>query len=253
MIPARMSAPQTYVASGDKTVDLACIPTDLFGMTKAMKGEATKTTKAKAAAPTGLIARTAANALVTHQSRGNEALATIARNRAQIADSFFDIALELTVLRRPEIYGALGFAGFEEVIPTTGLSRATAYELLRLSERYTRGTVITLGPERGTALIRYVDATLADDDAETLAREDAEIDGTPISKLSAEQIEQAARDARAPSKTPRREGEGEAKKAVAGLKKRIAKSGAEVSLKRVKGAWVAVMVVPIEKVGLIKG
>ena len=68
-----------------------------------------------------------------------------------------------------------------------------------------------------------------------------------------EQIEQAARDARAPSKTPRREGESDAKKAVAGLKKRVAKSGAEVSLKRVKGAWVAVMVVPIEKIGLIKG
>ena len=199
-----------------------------------------------------LIQRTVANAIAAHKTRGEEALSTITRNRQQIADSFFDIGLELAVLRRVEVWSAMGHASFDEVIPSTGLSRSTAFSLLSITARFTRSTAIVLGPERSRSLIRYTDATAEEDDPETLAREDAEINGTPISQLTAEQIEQAARDARPVSRGPKREGEKEARAVVQALHKRITKAGGEAELKRVKGAWVAVVTVPIEKAGTLK-
>lgn len=202
--------------------------------------------------PNALIARTVASALASHRTRGEEALRTIERNRAQIADSFFDIAVELGVLRRREIYSALGHATFDEAIPKTGLSRSSAYSLLRLAERYTRNTAVVLGPEKGTALLRFVDALPTPKDAETMAREDARIAGKPISKLSAGEIEQAAREVRPASKARRREGEDNARKLVSGVEKRIARSGGEVALKRVKGVWLAVVTLPVDKVASLR-
>lgn len=220
--------------------------------TKTTKPKPSRATKAATKPTSALIQRTVANAIAANKTRGEEALSTIARNRQQIADSFFDIGLELAVLRRVEVWSAMGHASFDEVIPSTGLSRSTAFSLLSITSRFTRGTAVRLGPERSRSLIRYTDATAEEDDPETLAREDAEINGTPISKLTAEQIEQAARDARPVSRGPKREGEKEARAVVQSLKKRIAKSGGEAELKRVKGAWVAIVTVPIEKAATLK-
>ena len=216
-------------------------------MTKkaAAKPKTTKTSKPKTAiepkskALSPLIARTVENAIAAHRQTGSDALESIAQNRRNIAESFFDIASDLAILRRVEVYAAMGNASFDEVIPLTGFSRTTAFALLKLPQHFTRHTAIALGPEKSNALIRFVQATEEDDDAETLARQDAHIAGKPISELTAEELEQAAREALPVEKKKKLPGEKEAHSTRHAVQKTLASLKADVRVKRVKGKWIS--------------
>jgi hypothetical protein len=193
-----------------------------------------------------LIALTVENALKRHKQAGQDALRSIALNQRTVSDAFYDIAISLNVLRKQEVYVALGCESFEELIPRTGLSRTICFQLLQLPQHLTRDTAISLGPEKSNSLIFYVKSTPEDDDAETLAREDALIGGKPISKCSAEDINEAARAAIPPEKRKAQPGEKEAHAARRAVETKLKKLGAGVEVKRVKGAWMAVVTMPIE-------
>jgi hypothetical protein len=212
--------------------------------TKTSKPTAPIKPKSKALSP--LIARTVENAIAAHKQAGADALASIELNRRNIAESFFDIATDLAVLRRVEVYSAMGHASFDEVIPLTGFARTTAFALLKLPQHFTRHTAIALGPEKSTALIRFVQSTEEDDDAETLARQDASIAGKPISALTSQEIEQAARDALPVEKKKKLPGEKEAHSTRHAVQKTLASLKAGVRVKRVKGKWIAVVEMPVE-------
>ena len=215
-------------------------------MTKKATSTKTKTAlnlKTKRLSP--LIVRTVENAIAAHKQTGSDALEAIAQSQRSIAESFFDIAGHLTILRRKEIYSAMGYASFDEVIPLTGFSRTTAFLLLKLPQHYTRRTATLLGSEKSHALIRFVQATEEDDDAESLARQDANIAGKPISEMTAEEIDQAARAA-LPVEKKKMPGEKEAHSTRLAVQKTLASLQADVRVKRVKGKWIAVVEMPVE-------
>ncbi len=214
---------------------------------KAAAKPATKSTaKPKTKALSPLIAQTIENAIAAHKQTGMDALETIAQNRRSIAESFFDIANDLTILRRKEVYSAMGYESFDAVIPLTGFSRTTAFALLKLPQYFTRRTAIALGSEKSNALIRLVNATPEEDDAETLARQDAIIAGKRISEMTAEEIDQAARDA-LPVEKKKLPGEKEAHSARVSVQKQLASLSADVRVKRVKGKWMAIVEMPVER------
>lgn len=200
-----------------------------------------------------LIARTVQNALKRHKQSGEDALRSIDLNRRTVADAFYDIALSLNVLRQKEVYVALGYQSFDALIPSTGLSRSLCFQLIPVPEHFTRDTAISLGTDRSRALIRYVNATPEEDDAETLAREDAVIAGKPLSQLTVDEIDQAARDATPPEKQRVRPGEKEAHEVRRAVQKKLEKLKANVKVKRSKGAWVAVVTMPVESALKLKG
>jgi hypothetical protein len=200
-----------------------------------------------------LIALTVENALKRHKQAGQDALRSIALNQRTVSDAFYDIAISLNVLRQKEVYVALGYESFDAVIPSTGLSRSLCFQLVQLPEHFSRDTAISLGPDRSRALIRYVNATPEEDDAETLAREDAVIAGKPLSELTVDEIDQAAREATPPEKQKTRPGEKEAHEVRRAVQKKLEKLKANVQVKRSKGAWVAVVTMPVESALKLKG
>ena len=204
-------------------------------------------TKPKTKALSPLIAQTIENAISGHKQTGMDALDAIAQNRRSIAESFFDIASDLTILRRKEVYAAMGYESFDAVIPLTGFSRTTAFALLKLPQYFTRRTAVTLGSEKSNALIRLVNATPEEDDAETLARQDAVIAGKRISEMTAEEIDQAARDALPVERRKKLPGEKEAHSTRLAVQKQLASLSADVRVKRVKGKWIAIVEMPVER------
>lgn len=209
--------------------------------------------KVETSALSPLIARTVENALKRHKQSGEDALRSIALNQRTVSDAFYDIAISLNVLRQKEVYVALGYESFDALIPSTGLSRSLCFQLVQLPEHFTRDTAVSLGPDRSRALIRYVSATPEEDDAETLAREDAVIAGKPLSELTVDEIDQAARDATPPEKQKARPGEKEAHEVRRAVQKKLEKLKANVQVKRSKGAWVAVVTMPVESALKLKG
>jgi hypothetical protein len=196
----------------------------------------------------GALAQNAERALAANRRKGEDALALIARRMTSIAESFYDIGQALRVLQQKAVYTALGHRSFDELLAKRNLmSRSLAYELVRTAARYTRETAVALGREKANALLAYVDATPAEDVAETLARSDARIGATPISTATAEAIEQAARTHRAKkrsalSKQERAE-EREAARAARELAARARRidRGATAAAERREGTWWVVL------------
>ncbi|UJR85651.1 hypothetical protein [Sandaracinus amylolyticus] len=219
-------------------------------MKKAKKAATKKTVtapkkKATSKKDLSLIARTARAAVQRNKQKGDDALALIGRKVEQIAEAFYDIALALQILQRKEIYSALGASSFAELVESrTSLSRSTAFELVRIPEHLSREMAVKLGSERARSVIQLVDATTADDQAETLARTDASIEGKPLSQHTARSIEEAARDARVrgTKKRPSRPGEDEARAAAARIEAKLEKASKKeltiVPTRRADGWWV---------------
>lgn len=192
-----------------------------------------------------MLVRSAAMAVSRNRQKGEDALALIARRLSAIAEAFYDIALALTVLRRKEVYSALGAVSFDALIEErTPISKSVAFELLKIPAHLSREVAVALGRDKSVALVRLVEATPEEDSAETLARTDAKIAGTPISKVSAIALHERAsrvRKKRMAGK-PTRHGEDEAVSAASKLEtwlERVAKRDLRVvAFERDREWWV---------------
>jgi len=155
------------------------------------------------ASPIKRLVASATRASAANLVAGQDALALIRRRMAAITEAFFDIGAALRTLAQARIYTAMGYRSFEDLLTKEQLmSRAHAADLIRISERYTRETAIKLGQAKALALVQYVDATPAEDVAETLARADTAIGGKAVSKASATDVARAARAIRTRRKPP---------------------------------------------------
>jgi hypothetical protein len=200
----------------------------------------------RASASLTLAARTAALAQTRNASKGADALALVERRLQTIAESFYDIAIALQTLNRKDVYSSLGCSSFVELVETrTGISRALAFELLKIPGHFSREAAVALGREKAVALIRYVDATPEVDDAERLAREDAFVGGKAVSSQSAAAIELAASKTRKRKRGRKKiEGEDEAATAAVELERALeSRSSADVhvvTLRRRDGWWIKI-------------
>jgi hypothetical protein len=191
------------------------------------------------------LAKQGAAAVARNVRRGNDALKLISRKMELIAEAFYDIALALVILQRKEIYAALGAKSFAELVEErTPLSRSVAFELVKLPAHLSREAAIALGRDKADALIRHVEHTEEDDDAEELYRADAKIGRKAISAQTAVGIDEATK--KLPSQRDRkpRPGEEQANAAAHRLETALHAAGARkahvVSVKRADGWWLRI-------------
>jgi len=196
------------------------------------------------------LVKTATSASAVNRRVGTDALALIRRRLVAISEAFFDIGVALRTLAQPRVYIAMGHQSFEALLVAEKLmSRSSAADLMRIAERYTRETAVGLGQAKSLALVRYVDATPADDLAESLARADAAISGKPVSKASALELERAAttlRSRRKPAAPPSPE-ERAARAAARALQRVLGgKRKAAVEVRKRDGGWRLVVELDVE-------
>ena len=202
------------------------------------------------------ITKTANAASAANRRIGADALALIRRRMATIAEAFFDIGVALRTLAQPRIYTSMGHASFEKLLAAERLmSRTTAMDLMRIAERYTRQTAVELGQTKAIALLQYVEATAADDVAESLARGDIAIAGKPVSRASAADLERAARTLRARRKPVGKQSpEERAARAAGRALERVlgGKRKVQVDVRRRDGAWRVVLELGVELAGRLR-
>ena len=196
-----------------------------------------------------LIAQTVLNAKESNARKGSELLARIQTRIAWIEESFYDIGKSLQGLRAPAVWGALNYASFEALVQSVpNLNEQMAYRFMRIVDHYEESTAIALTQTKALALLTYVEATPEADDAESLARVDAEVGGIPISKQTVRGILEAASEARPSVKKRKRPGEDEAKARGKQLERSLEALTQEAVSVRVvqrKGVFRAVVDVPV--------
>ncbi len=196
------------------------------------------------------ITKAATAAIAVNQRVGADALALIRRRVALISEAFFDIGVALLTLAQQRVYTAMGHKSFEQLLVAEKLmSRTTATDLMRIAERFTRQTAVELGQSKALALLQYVEATPADDVAESLARGDAAVAGKPLSKASAAELQRAARAIRLRRKpTTKQSPEERSARAAGRALQRVlgGKRKAVVDVRKRDGQWRLVVDLTVE-------
>jgi hypothetical protein len=110
------------------------------------------------------------------------------------ARSFYEVGVQLNTWKKTQSWRALSSASARGdfrafVVTQVSMPYSTASRLMTVADAYPKSVATKLGIEKGFQLARY--ARLADAQALTLVRRDAELGSppTPISKLSASDIE----------------------------------------------------------------
>jgi hypothetical protein len=222
------------MASASQAVTKKRTPAKANGASKNGKGAVKIATKEEIAA-NAKVAKTHLRTVQTHLSA--------------VEQSFYKIGKALLALRAPAMWGALGHASFEELVGTIPLSLPVAYRWVRIAENYGERTALKLTQSKAAALLTYVDATSTNDDAESLARKDAKVNGTRISAQTVRGILEAAADARPDDRQRKRPGEDVARKAASKLAKvLVSRTKDDVSVRTVfrRGAFRLVLDIPLE-------
>lgn len=98
-------------------------------------------------------------------------LALIARRRAQIVESFYDIGEALVRLKNKDVIRALGRRSFAEVCEKdVNMSPAQADRLVDIVTRMTREEAMSVGSTKAAALVGLANATVEDDTPGELLR-----------------------------------------------------------------------------------
>ena len=137
--------------------------------------------------------------------RAQALLALVQRRKQRITEDFYDIGEALRELLRKELYKALGFASFDELVVTHELmSGEQARKLIMLVEHMPREEALQLGQEKAYALVAYTLATPEADVPAELVRTDAKLGDKPVSKASVRDLKVAAAEVRKkqPKKPP---------------------------------------------------
>lgn len=105
--------------------------------------------------------------------------------------TFYEVGVQLNVWKKTQSWRALSSSGdFKTFVVThVAMSYSRANRLMTVAEEYPKSVAAKLGIEKGFQLVRY--ARLADTQALALVQRDAGLGSppTPISELSAQQIE----------------------------------------------------------------
>jgi hypothetical protein len=114
---------------------------------------------------------------------------SVIARRLRIAEQFYGMGVELRELARREMFGALGYASFGELLDGRKIiNRMTALRLISVVEAFPRELATKLGVDKAYALVRYAEATPAPDVARVLAVQDALVGGKRVSEVSAREI-----------------------------------------------------------------
>lgn len=141
-------------------------------------------------------------------AEGRAALARVREKRGDIAGSLVDIGEALQVLQREGVPEALGRADFDEVCRVDlEMAPSTARRMIQVSQRFRRETVLSLGPDRAHALLELADAAPGETSPEQLLQGSVTLpsgERLAVSKATAAQLHDAARELRRAHKPSRR-------------------------------------------------
>ncbi len=132
------------------------------------------------------------------KDRASELLDMIARRKTRILEDFYDIGVALTELNDKQLYLALGFKSFAELLEKHDvMGYSQAKRLMTVVAKMPRAQAVKLGQERAYALVAYTSATPEADDPAELAKKDVLIGGKPISQASVRHLASATKRVRA--------------------------------------------------------
>jgi hypothetical protein len=232
---------------------------------KPPKIERTVVTAQSARATPGTVERAEAlldRARAASSANAQRARALIAEIRTlleRITESAHRIGVLLDDLRDPALYHSLGYDSFEALLRGEDLmSRAQAQKLITVAATYTPAMLRQLGVSKAYALVAYVERTPDSDIAAALARDDAPINGKPISQATVRDIRLAAKEialrTRAPSRTGGRprttDPVAEAKKKLAAIERALRARGIqdlELDLRLTRGRYYLNLRLPLEE------
>lgn len=122
-------------------------------------------------------------------------LREIREDLGALARTFWEIGVKARRLRDEKGHAALGYASFDECVEAElGVSMRQLRKMLAVVHWFGREDATAIGFERAAALITY--SRVVDVDPGTIVREDAPVDGVPVSQASVRHIKQAALTAR---------------------------------------------------------
>ncbi len=188
--------------------------------------------------------------------RAEDLIETIARHFPRIREEFYDIGMALRELMDKELYRALGYASFEEMLAKRNvLGKTQAYKLLAVVRNLPRKEALGVGQEKAYALTALAKATPSMDTACALLSKGITL-GTKakdVSKLSRREIEALTKEVRRPRKqAPEVKAASQTAK-VAQSALRARKIKATVETKRQEGHWWAIVRVPLENLTALIG
>jgi hypothetical protein len=141
--------------------------------------------------------RQAVLAMRKQKARALVLLRQIGARKSRIARDFWLIGDALRQLLRDKLYVALGHQSFEEMLLKRDVvSLATAKKLIGIAEQVPREQALALGPEKSHQLVRYTEWTEAEDTVAELVKNDAVIEGKPVSQASTTDVQAATQKLR---------------------------------------------------------
>ncbi len=133
----------------------------------------------------------------TAKTQANALLDEILHRRNDIARAFYDIGRALAELHERKLYGALGYATFDEMLAARGLMTGQyARRLIQVARSFEREQAQRLGAEKAYALVRYVARTKETDDPAEYLLEGFPVAGKkrrPIDEVGVRDIQAATR------------------------------------------------------------
>jgi hypothetical protein len=181
------------------------------------------------------------------RARAEALLALIARRKQRIVEDFYEIGEALRELLRKELFRAVGYRSFEQMLRDRGvMSKEQARKLIAVVEHVPREQALTLGSEKAYALVAYTAATPEPDVPAELVARDERVGSKRVSKASLREIEAATREVRArerakkPKTSAQKQRSRLARTALAELRRRLAKGKLVASSIAVRGSIVVV-------------
>lgn len=214
----------------------------------------------------GKVGKSAAVARASAQStagtarqlvRGTELLALIARRLERIEEDFFEIGAALKELKEKKLFVAFGYRNFDALLSARiPIGRSQAYKLIAIAERVTREQAIELGEEKAYAIARLVATTPEADTVGSVLAKGVRVGGKQRSaeKMSRREIDAVKRTVARRSKNAD-PAEAAAKREARGVQATLRRRGigAKVEVAKERGAWWAIVRVPIEKLPSLAG
>ena len=184
--------------------------------------------------------------------RGEELLDEIERKKLSISEAFVDIGVALVEIEKKDLYKALGYATFGELLVERGIfGPSQAYKLMAIARSLPRRHALALGTEKAYALVRYARATAKIDFASQLVEKGVPIDGKlrPLADLSAAELNEEARrtsrNRRNATPDPERH---QALATVTEVRARLARRGvrSKTQVHKARGEWVVTVELRVE-------
>ncbi|MEW5850533.1 MAG: hypothetical protein AB2A00_17235 [Myxococcota bacterium] len=126
------------------------------------------------------------SALAIQRQRAQEVLAHIRRNLGLISDAFYELGEGLRELHNNQLYVALGYQTFREMLQEENLGGySQALKLIQVVTHIPREHAVQLGAEKCYAITRYARADPDAPDIKALLSGRAEIDGKALSDWTA--------------------------------------------------------------------